>query len=714
MPRKGTQIKLLLAWTIVLVFAGGVYLSTFESAVGKANRDRERFGRFDFINSDDGTEVNSALWFGSGALSHPPHAVNRIGRDFADRYETGFRFHPNALTQGQNIAYARVRLPAYGGRITSSVSLLIEGVLEKSPTTFSQKERPSQKGPPTTTSVPWTITEWGENRLHKKVPLYFSSPDVSPIINEIISLPGWGTGKERKALILTLKENGNPANETNFVSYYDYHSKDKDLRTPAVLEVYPTVYDTFLGRELPGRVTDRSAVINLYSLIETDTYIEYGTAPGIYTDRTGAQDFHAAEKAIEFTLDNLLSDRTYYYRLAYRRAGVGNYEKGFEGTFRTQRARGEPFTFAIQADSHLQNMVMIPHRTRNLELYKTTHRNIANGKPDFLISLGDFANTELDDGRNAYNQQEAIDRYLMQRQYLGEIIPPIPFYLVLGNHEGEQGWYLHRDEEHLNKLPIISTIARKELIPNPAPDGFYGGNASPDVRYGLGLRESYYSWEWGDALFVVLDPFWFTANKPHNQGYNGTGTQDGWDWTLGEKQYRWLYQTLHESTAKWKLIFIHHLTSTTTAPWTLSYSHYGRGGIEVAKYSVKKYASYEWGGEDDRGRYVFQTMRPGWPHGAVHDLLVSEHVNLVFHGHDHCFAKQDLDGIVYLECPRPADAEYSMGYWQSGLYTFGKKLPNSGHVEVTVDPLFVKIDYIRAFLPGEGDNGTTAYSVIVQ
>jgi hypothetical protein len=38
----------------------------------------------------------------------------------------------------------------------------------------------------------------------------------------------------------------------------------------------------------------------------------------------------------------------------------------------------------------------------------------------------------------------------------------------------------------------------------------------------------------------------------------------------------------------------------------------------------------------------------------IHQLLVRNKVAAVFHGHDHLFAKQDLDGIVYQEVPQPS------------------------------------------------------------
>jgi hypothetical protein len=133
----------------------------------------------------------------------------------------------------------------------------------------------------------------------------------------------------------------------------------------------------------------------------------------------------------------------------------------------------------------------------------------------------------------------------------------------------------------------------------------------------------------------------------------------------------------------------------------------------VAKYKVDGNPSFEWGGEDEFGNYIFDQERPGWNHGAIHDMLVAEGANMVFHGHDHFFAAQVLDGIVYQQCPTPGDTDYSMGFVEPGGYKFGRLLPNSGHLRVTVDPLFVQVDYIRSYLPGDGNNGEVAFSYLI-
>jgi hypothetical protein len=106
-------------------------------------------------------------------------------------------------------------------------------------------------------------------------------------------------------------------------------------------------------------------------------------------------------------------------------------------------------------------------------------------------------------------------------------------------------------------------------------------------------------------------------------------------------------------------------------------------------------------------------MRPGWPHGPVHDLLVDCGVTAVFHGHDHVFVHQVLDGIVYQACPQPSDATYGDGCYEISHYRLGERQSNSGHVRVAVEPDYVQVDYVRAVLPADEplmEDGTPIYN----
>jgi len=270
-----------------------------------------------------------------------------------------------------------------------------------------------------------------------------------------------------------------------------------------------------------------------------------------------------------------------------------------------------------------------------------------------------------------HENREAADRqYLAQRFYLGQICHSSPLFFVLGNHDGESPRGRGDDG-----LAVWSNVTRKRYFPNPVPDKFFSGDEFQQPE--AGLLQDYYAWEWGDALFVVLDPFWFTQ-KGHGRG-------DNWRRSLGIDQYQWLKRTLEASRSKFKFVFIHHLVGGA--------DDQSRGGAEAA-------LLYEWGGKNPDGSDGFAQGRPGWP-APIHDLLKKNNATIVFHGHDHLFAKQDLDGIVYQEVPQPGcpgDGRPPRSAAEYG-YANGTILGSSGHMRVAVSPEKVKADYVRSLLP---------------
>lgn len=630
--------------------------------------------------SDDGTEVGIFEWLVGGY-----DGENYLGNINSKHYSSGLRFLTPDLQKDQKCIFARIKFPSIGSVMVSSARFHIFGILQDNPATYSHDSRPSQKRP-FTEEVVYETYKWGVKGSElNSMALYYSTPDLSPIVNKVLSQREWGSTE--KAVAFYIKD----ASEVdNYVKYNDksnFYSK-----ATAVLEVYESAYDTFLGKEVLGRITDDSVIVNLISIMETDVYVEYGKHPGLYTNSTDVYLNNPSEKVIEVALRNLDPDTKYYYRAVVRKAG-GTYETGEERSFRTQRPKGAAFKFSVTADEHIHQS----HGGDGEELFKVALGNIANGDPDFYLSLGDFVGTQGKQGK-AKNLQDTRQRYLLQREYIGLITHSIPFFHVLGNHEGEQLWFYRDKVDYHSNIAIISSLARKEMISNPYPDGFYTGNLKRTTDY---YGENYYAWEWGDALFVVLDPYQYTEKNPEK-------TDNAWDWTIGHEQYDWLYETLHDSDSQWKFVFIHHLTSTITP------KNYGRGGIEIVKHIVDGRPSFEWGGEDETGNMVFNEMRPGWEYGPIHDLLVEEGVDILFHGHDHVFVKQDLDGVVYHECPKPNDKNYGYGFVNKGGYIYGTILPNSGHLEVTVDPEFVKVDYVRAYLPGHGTNAQIDHTYIIE
>ena len=118
-----------------------------------------------------------------------------------------------------------------------------------------------------------------------------------------------------------------------------------------------------------------------------------------------------------------------------------------------------------------------------------------------------------------------------------------------------------------------------------------------------------------------------------------------------------------------------------------------RGGVEAAPF-------FEWGGRDADGTYAFDTRRPGWGL-PVHSLLLHHKVTAVFHGHDHLYAKQSLDGIVYQLVPQPSARNSFSGPNLAIAYRYqtGTILSSSGHLRVTVGPEGVRSEYVRSWTP---------------
>ena len=94
----------------------------------------------------------------------------------------------------------------------------------------------------------------------------------------------------------------------------------------------------------------------------------------------------------------------------------------------------------------------------------------------------------------------------------------------------------------------------------------------------------------------------------------------------------------------------------------------------------------------------------GWEM-PIHQLLVRNNATIYFHGHDHLYVKQDLDGIVYQEGPMPSrtgkyDATKAAKDYN---YNHGTVVGGSGYIRVRVSPADVKVDYVQTYLPSEED-----------
>lgn len=441
----------------------------------------------------------------------------------------------------------------------------------------------------------------------------------------------------------------------------------------------------FDGSIVLASPTNQSVIANvLSSNRDLDVQISYGRVSSTFENKTAKLALQSGVPA-ELKLEGLSSNTSYYYRLhMFDKSGT---ELGTtsESRFQTARAADASFSFTIQGDSH-------PERANefNASLYTRTLQTAAADRPDFHISLGDDFSVDMLDPITV-NQTQVKERYAIQRPYLGLIGKSAPIFLVNGNHEQMAGYLLNGTE---NNVAVWAQNARNAYYSQPLPGSFYTGNTQ--IQPFVGQARNYYAWTWGDALFVVIDPY-LPSSVPLATIFGSTPLNtDIWAPTHGDLQYQWLKTTLEQSKAKYKFVFAHHVMGA------------GRGGVEVASLA-------EWGGLNKNGVNEFAQKRATWTL-PIHQLMVANKVSAFFQGHDHVWVRQQLDGMTYQTVSQPANPNYNYSEFSSAFLS-GDKYPNSGYTRVNVSPSGVKVDYVRTYLPADEGvnkvNGSTAFSYTI-
>ena len=455
--------------------------------------------------------------------------------------------------------------------------------------------------------------------------------------------------------------------------------------------------DPGLSNVILGRPTDSSIAISVLGTEAQSVYVEYGTSKTALVKKTAPVALTVGIPLV-IEISGLKANTKNYYRLRYKKSGESSFTTGKTNSFSTAKTSGKSFSFSVQGDTHPERA----GKMFNADLYTVTMANIASQQPDFHILLGDdFSIDPLIDKGQA-NQDGVENIYRTHRNWLAIAGASVPIFLVNGNHEQAAAYLL---DGTASNPAVLAGNARLKYYPLPAPNRFYTGDSYeiPNV----GLPRDYYSWTWGDALFISIDPYWHSNQAVDNVagvsadtndkagGKSGSGkTTNLWNVGIGDEQYAWLKKTLETSKAKYKFVFAHHVLGT------------GRGAVEVS-------TNYEWGGKDPKGTSTFAKERPNWEL-PIHDLMVKNGVSIFFQGHDHIFVTQERDGLIYQSMPNPADDTFSM--FNDGAYLTGTKAPNSGHVRVTVSPAEAKVEYFLAARAQDSSrtNLATAHSYTVK
>ncbi|WP_162844818.1 alkaline phosphatase D family protein, partial [Pelolinea submarina] len=455
---------------------------------------------------------------------------------------------------------------------------------------------------------------------------------------------------------------------------------------------------TFTGEELLGCPTDSSIKINIVPDSTIEYRYQYGTSSGAYSDTTSTYTATGGAPH-EIVINGLTENTKYYYRMQYHIPGETDWVNRTEHSFWTQRAEGSTFAFSVTSDIH-------DNKTTNMQNAMT---NIYNKQPDFEIDLGDTFMLD-----NLTSQSAVNNKYLAYREaaLFDKIGNSTPIFLSSGNHENEEGWNL----DDTFSIALASIQARKAYYPTPIEDGFYSANtdtlsAINETTYGDEYREDYYAWTWGDALFVVIDPFQYTMELPYNpmagEGTDDSKTGDQWSWTLGAEQFQWLKETLENSDAKYKFMFSHQMVGGIPDESVSGGAGYVRGGAEASAY-------FEWGGKNANGSEGFADERDPIDFGStpMHQFMVENGVSAYFHGHDHQYVYEKTDdGIVYQEVPSLGMSGFGGIYEEGDHGTFEtiKILPSPAHLLITVSPSMTTVDYI----PDSSTSGEATYSYTI-
>ena len=274
-----------------------------------------------------------------------------------------------------------------------------------------------------------------------------------------------------------------------------------------------------------SKVSASSISINVTSTSSGKAYIEYSYLKSKYTDKTATASLIKAAP-VTFTIDGLKAESKIYYRVKYALGSKSTFSSTTQASITTSKT-GEEFTFAVQADPHMDE-------ASSAEVYTSTLNQIVRTNPAFLMDLGDiFMTDKLQDKSEANIRQ----RFTYMKSFYDKL-NGIPLYFTLGNHDGELGYSKFNTKSY-----------RKEYFPEQTGD------------------LAYYSFTTPGSIHIVLDIFTYTTSNPKD---------DGRQWTLGKTQYDWLKSTLENSTAQHKFVYVHHL---------LYGNAQSRGGVENAIYN---------------------------------------------------------------------------------------------------------------------------------
>jgi hypothetical protein len=223
---------------------------------------------------DDGQLINGSSWdYGPVEFSEPSLYLS-LGSEGSTTYDIAAAFHTPDLVEGQNVSDARLRLNEQGGVITSGLTVEISAALVLDPLATPAADRFTL--PRTNAKVTWSITAaWDSSS--QKIAKWEETPDLSPIVNELLDQADWDTSP----LVMCFFLERVPSAGDNVVRFDDTHGQFWNGGNPSIeparLIVAETFRDAFWGRELLCRPKPYSVEVNVIPHVDADAYVEWGT-----------------------------------------------------------------------------------------------------------------------------------------------------------------------------------------------------------------------------------------------------------------------------------------------------------------------------------------------------------------------------------------------------------------------------------------------------
>jgi hypothetical protein len=218
-----------------------------------------------------------------------------------------------------------------------------------------------------------------------------------------------------------------------------------------------------------------------------------------------------------------------------------------------------------------------------------TLKYILDSKPDFIIDLGDTVGQDSYPiwgakgkweellPKDALNKQSKI-LWERKRRTLSAITPEIPYYQILGNHDGEVNWstdtqpytlpYAKAHRKRVFRQPESLKMMEKVRLMS----GLNNGRYSNDDWLFKNADQNYFPILWGDGdiRFYLLDVNSYLLKKPETI----------YDWTLGPKQKDLVESMLYDGhSSPWKFICFHNVLGGYPLGSQKVVGAYGRGPL---------------------------------------------------------------------------------------------------------------------------------------